>query len=83
MTYLTQFRLVFFGRMTHNGSSAGDRPRREILEVVMSDQWFEVVDKWTDARGEREAIVFCGPLQACEVAAAENFPDAFIRPISF
>ena len=49
----------------------------------MSEQWFEVVDRWTDARGEREAIVFCGPLQACEVAAAENFPDAFIRPISF
>ena len=46
-------------------------------------EWFEVVERWTDARGEREAILFCGPLQACEGAVAKNFPAATIRPISF
>lgn len=40
----------------------------------MSD-WFEVF-----AGG---AILFCGPLKACEAFAAENFPAATIRPISF
>lgn len=49
----------------------------------MSEQWFEIVDRWTDARGAREMIVFCGPLKACETAIAENFPAGTIRPISF
>ena len=40
----------------------------------MSD-WFEVF--------EDNAILFCGPLKACETFAAENFPAANIRPISF
>lgn len=50
----------------------------------MSEQWFEVVDRWTDARGARECIIFCGPLQACEnYVAGDNSDGLTIRPISF
>lgn len=49
----------------------------------MSD-WFEVVERWTDARGEREAIIFCGSLQACgEAVANRDSDDLTIRPITF
>jgi hypothetical protein len=49
----------------------------------MSEQWFEVVERWTDARGAREMIIFCGPLKACETFAAETYAPTAIRPISF
>ena len=50
----------------------------------MSD-WFEVVERWTDARGERECIIFCGQYDECVKAAAsyDRPDDLTIRPISF
>lgn len=51
----------------------------------MSEQWFEIVDRWTDARGAREMIVFCGPLDACVMNLVNNgnSDNLIIRPISF
>lgn len=48
----------------------------------MSD-WFEVVERWSDARGECEAIIFCGPLKKCQELAKWGSGDMTIRPISF
>lgn len=59
--------------MVHNGASGGKVPARKGKEN-MSD-WFEVV--------EGDAILFCGPREACEKFVAENDGDFIILPISF
>lgn len=83
VTYITPFQLVFRGRMGHNGISAGNRPGAKSLGGNMSD-WFEVVERWADVGGVREAIIFVGPLEACESAADEwHSDDLIIRPVSF
>ena len=51
----------------------------------MSD-WFEVIERWNDERGVREAIVFAGPAQACEdyVHSLGDYGQGLIiRPITF
>lgn len=51
---------------------------------ALTAQWFEVVDRWTDARGEREVIIFAGPLQACgDYVTANIGDDLIIRPVTF
>lgn len=70
--------------------SGGKGPPGKLGVVVtfreaLNAQWFEVVERWADARGEREAIVFAGPLQACGEALEndDNADSLIIRPISF
>lgn len=48
----------------------------------MSD-WFEVVERWEDEQGKREAIIFAGPLKKCQELAKWGSGDMVIRPISF
>lgn len=50
----------------------------------LNAQWFEVVEQWTDARGEREVIIFAGPLQACgDYVTANQDRSLIIRLVSF
>lgn len=63
-------------------STQGTGPGGKFWRFVMSD-WFEVVERWTDARGEREMILFCGPLKKCQELAKWGSGDMIIRPITF
>lgn len=49
----------------------------------LTEQWFEVVERWTDARGKREAIIFCGPLKECQNIMNWGSGDLIIRPVTF
>lgn len=47
-------------------------------------QWFEVVERWTDARGDREVIVYAGPIQQCgDYVTAKQDRALNIRLASF
>lgn len=51
---------------------------------VSDTKWFEVVYCFTDARGDNEMILYCGPLENCQEAAAMwDGDDLIIREISF
>lgn len=51
---------------------------------ALNAQWYEVVEQWTDARGEREAIIFAGPIQQCgDYVTAKQDRALIIRLASF
>ena len=51
---------------------------------ALNAQWFEVVERWTDSRGDREVIVFAGPLEQCgDYVIANNNGQLIIRVATF